>query len=193
MKFCSECATPVEFKIPAGDHLPRHICPACETIFYSNPRIIAGCLPIWEDKVLLCRRNIEPRFGYWTLPAGFMENGETTEQAAMRETWEEAEANVEVISLYTHTSIVHVNQLQLFYLAKLTAPSFAPTSESSEVALFSESEIPWDELAFPTVTNALKLFFKERAEGGKYGFHRIDLDRNNPENNRSVTQTESQF
>ena len=190
MKFCSECATPVEWTTPEGDHLPRHVCPNCETIFYSNPRIIAGCLPIWEDKVLMCRRNIEPRKNYWTLPAGFMENGETTEQGAMRETWEEAEAEVDIISLYTHTSIVHVNQLQLFFLAKMRSPSFSTTSESNEVALFSEDEIPWDEIAFPTVSNALRLFFKERRAGGPFNFHRISIDRHNEQNNASTTQHE---
>lgn len=190
MKFCSECATPVEWSIPEGDHLPRHVCPNCETIFYSNPRIIAGCLPIWEDKVLMCRRNIEPRKNYWTLPAGFMENGETTEQGAMRETLEEAEAEVDIVSLYTHTSIVHVNQLQLFFLAKMRNPNFSTTSESNEVALFSEDEIPWDEIAFTTVSNALRLFFKERRLGGPFNFHRISIDRHNEQNNASTTQHE---
>lgn len=193
MNYCSECATPVEFRIPDGDHLPRHICPACDMIFYSNPRIIAGCLPVLGDKVLLCRRNIEPRRGFWTLPAGFMENGETTEQAATRETWEESEATVEVVSLFTHTSIVHVNQLQLFYLAKMTSPHFATTSESSEVGLFSEDEIPWSDIAFSTVQQALELFFEERRQGGSFSLHRIDIDRDNPDHNRTLTQRESQL
>jgi len=193
MKYCSECATPVDLRIPEGDNLPRHICPACDTIFYSNPRIIAGCLPVWGEQVLLCRRNIEPRRGFWTLPAGFMENGETTEQAATRETWEEAEATVDVVSLFTHTSIVHVNQLQLFYLAKMRSSHCATTSESSEVALFHENEIPWDEIAFTTVQQALKLFFEERRQGGSFSLHRIDIDRDQPNNNRALKQRESRL
>lgn len=183
MNYCSECGNPVEIKVPAGDHLPRHVCPACDTIHYSNPRIIAGCLPIYEDKVLLCKRNIEPRFGYWTLPAGFMENGETTEAGALRETWEEAEAHAEIISMYTISSLIHVNQVQIFFLARLTEPKFAPTSESSEVRLFSEEEIPWDQLAFPTITNALKHFFADRRKGEGYPLYRCTINRNSPEEN----------
>lgn len=190
MNYCSECASPVELRIPDGDHLPRHVCTACELIHYSNPRIIAGCLPVYEDKVLLCKRDIEPRLGYWTLPAGFLENGETTEQGAMRETMEEAQARVEILSLYTLTSIVHVNQVQMFYLARLLKPEFGPTSESSEVRLFTEDEIPWDQLAFPTVVNALQRFFADRRESGRYPFYRISLNRHEPETNAVLSQSE---
>ena len=190
MNYCSECGNSIELRIPEGDHLPRHVCTVCELIHYSNPRIIAGCLPVYGDKVLLCKRDIEPRLGYWTLPAGFLENGETTEQGAMRETWEEALATVEILSLYTITSIVHVNQVQMFYLARLLKPEFGPTSESSEVRLFSEDEIPWDQLAFPTVVNALQRFFADRRESGRYPFYRISLNRHEPESNELLSQRE---
>ena len=165
MKYCSNCATEIEIKVPEGDNLPRHTCPSCDSIFYVNPKIVAGCLPIYEDKVLLCKRAIEPRLGYWTVPAGFMELGESTEEAALRETMEEANARVELLSLYTLTSITHVSQVQFIYLAKLPEPKFSTSSESLEVRLFSEEEIPWDELAFPTVKNALSFYFKDRKTG----------------------------
>ncbi|MGH1431950.1 MAG: NUDIX hydrolase [Neptuniibacter sp.] len=165
MKYCSNCATEIEIKIPQGDNLPRHTCPECDSIFYVNPKVVAGCLPVFEDKVLLCKRAIEPRLGYWTLPAGFMELGESTEEAALRETMEEANAKVDLISLYTLTSITHVSQVQFIYLANLPEPKFSTSNESLEVRLFSESEIPWDELAFPTVNNALYHYFEDRKKG----------------------------
>lgn len=165
MKFCSECSHPVTIKIPAGDNRPRHVCDQCGTIHYQNPNIIAGCLPVYGDKVLLCKRAIEPRYGYWTLPAGFMENGESTEQAALRETLEEAHARVELDSLYTVTSILHVNQVQMIYLAQLPQPEYASGEESLEVELFSEEEIPWDDLAFETIRNALEFYFADRRSG----------------------------
>lgn len=175
MNFCSQCGTRVHVAIPDGDNRPRHICDNCGTIHYQNPRVIAGCLPVFEDKVLLCRRAIEPRLGYWTLPAGFMENGESTEQAALRETYEEAVATAEIVSLYTVTSILHVDQVQLFYLANLPTPEFDISSESLEVALFSEEEIPWDDLAFQTIRNALEFYFEDR-KTGTYPLRHITLD-----------------
>jgi len=138
------------------------VCPSCGTIHYQNPKIIAGCLPVYEDKVLLCKRAIEPRLGFWTLPAGFMENGESTEEGALRETWEEANCHVSIQKLYTLTSIVHVNQVQFIYLATLNEPTFSATEESLEVRLFSEDEIPWDQLAFQTIANALRFYFADR-------------------------------
>ncbi len=176
MKFCTQCGESVERRIPEGDNRERHVCPACGTIHYHNPRIIAGCLPIHDGKVLLCRRAIEPRLGYWTLPAGFMENGETTEAAARRETLEEACAEVEIDTLYTLTSIVHVNQVQLIYLAQLPQPRFAPSEESLEVRLFDEAEIPWDELAFETIRQVLRLYFEDRRRG-RFPLRHIDIDR----------------
>lgn len=175
MNFCSHCGNSLHIAIPEGDNRPRHICDNCDTIHYQNPRIIAGCLPVYEDKVLLCRRAIEPRLGYWTLPGGFMENGESTEQAALRETYEEAFATVEIESLYTVTSILHVNQVQMFYLARMHAPEYAISSESLEVELFSEDEIPWDELAFQTIRNALELYFADR-QVGQFPLRHVSLD-----------------
>jgi ADP-ribose pyrophosphatase YjhB (NUDIX family) len=183
MKFCSECAHPVTVAIPEGDNRPRYVCTNCGTIHYQNPKMVIGSIPVWEQdgelKVLLCKRAIEPRYGYWTLPAGFMENGETTSAAAARETEEEAGANVELGNLFTLLNVVHVHQVHLFYLARLVDLDFAPGIESLDVQLFSENEIPWDDLAFPTIRTTLELFFADRTrireQGGAYGFHTHDI------------------
>lgn len=184
MKFCSECAHPVALAIPEGDNRPRYVCSHCNAIHYQNPKLVIGSIPVWEEdgepKVLLCKRAIEPRYGYWTLPAGFMENEETTAEAAVRETEEEAGANIEIGELFTLLNVVHVHQVHLFYLARLRDLDFAPGIESLEVQLFSEREIPWDELAFPTIRTTLELFFADRVkmrEGGSYGFHSRDIVR----------------
>ena len=162
MKYCSQCSHPVTVKIPEGDDRLRHICDHCGTIHYQNPKVITGCIPQWEDKVLLCRRAIEPRFGLWTLPAGFMENGESTEEGAARETWEEACAKVSITSLYTLCSIPHISQVYMLFIGQLSTPEFAAGIESLEVELFSEAEIPWNELAFPVVTKTLKRYFLDQ-------------------------------
>jgi len=183
MKFCSECAHPVTVAIPEGDNRPRYVCTHCGTIHYQNPKMVIGSIPVWEQdgelKVLLCKRAIEPRYGYWTLPAGFMENGETTSAAAARETEEEAGANVELGNLFTLLNVVHVHQVHMFYLARLVDLDFAPGIESLDVQLFSEAEIPWSDLAFPTIRTTLELFFADRAQmreaGGTYGFHTRDI------------------
>ncbi|WP_313032702.1 NUDIX hydrolase [Massilia alkalitolerans] len=184
MKFCSECAYPVALAIPEGDNRPRYVCPNCHAIHYQNPKLVIGSIPVWEQdgklQILLCKRAIEPRYGYWTLPAGFMENEETTEQAAVRETEEEAGADVELGQLFTLLNVAHVHQVHLFYLARLRNLDFAPGEESLEVQLFTQDEIPWDELAFPTVRSTLELFFADRVkvrEGGSYGFHSRDIVR----------------
>jgi len=184
MKFCSECAHPVAMAIPEGDNRPRYVCPHCHTIHYQNPKLVIGSIPVWEHdgklQVLLCKRAIEPRHGYWTLPAGFMENEETTEQAAVRETEEEAGADIELGKLFTLLNVAHVHQVHLFYLARLRSLDFAPGEESLDVQLFTQDSIPWDELAFPTVRTTLELFFADRArvrEGGSYGFHSRDIVR----------------
>ncbi len=165
MKYCSECGQPVEQRVPEGDNLPRFVCTACRTIHYQNPKIVAGCIPEWEDRVLLCRRAIEPRRGLWTLPAGFMENGETTEQAAARETWEEAQARVAIDSLYAVVSIPHISQVYMLFRGPLTAPDYQAGTESLEVKLFREDEIPWDEIAFPVIDQVLRKYFDDVRTG----------------------------
>ncbi|MEH6490910.1 NUDIX hydrolase [Halopseudomonas sp.] len=164
MKFCSECGQSVSARIPSGDTRSRFICDHCETIHYQNPRIVAGCLATHERRVLLCRRAIEPRLGYWTLPAGFMENGETTEQAALRETWEEARANLQRQELYMLFNLPHINQVYMFFRGELADLDFSAGEESLEVRLFSEDEIPWQELAFPTIGKTLKQYFIDRQD-----------------------------
>jgi ADP-ribose pyrophosphatase YjhB (NUDIX family) len=170
MKYCSSCGTKVTLLIPAGDNRERHVCPDCDTIHYVNPRIITGCLPVYGDKVLLCKRAIEPRYGYWTLPAGFMENGESTEQGAIRECFEEANARVKCGRLYTITSIPSINQVHLFYLSELHELEFSAGEESLEVELFSEHEIPWAELSFTAVRITLQKYFEERKKD-QFGLH----------------------
>jgi ADP-ribose pyrophosphatase YjhB (NUDIX family) len=165
MKYCSECGAEVTLEIPSGDNRPRYICSQCETIHYSNPKIVAGCIPVWQDKILLCKRAIEPRHGLWTLPAGFMENDESTIEAAMRETMEEAGARVEVRDLYTMISLVHINQVYMMFLADMKDTDFSPGEESLETELFAEEDIPWDEIAFPVIEETMRLFFADRASG----------------------------
>jgi len=170
MKFCPDCGASVTLKIPAGDSFPRHVCDACDTIHYSNPKMVIGCIPEWEGKILLCKRAIEPRRGYWTPPAGFMENGETTAEGALRETLEEANARVEIGDLYTMLSVPQVNQVHIFYRARLLDLEFAPGPESLEVALFEEAQIPWKEIAFRTISTTLRHYFEDRKQG-RYGCH----------------------
>lgn len=165
MKFCSECAHPITLKIPPDDNRLRFICDHCHTVYYQNPKLVVGSLPVWKKdgqiKILLCRRAIEPRYGFWTLPAGFMENGETTSQAAMRETQEEAGAHIELHELFSMINVIHVNQVHLFYRATLLDLNYIAGTESLEVALFSEEDIPWENLAFQTTTHTLKFFFEQ--------------------------------
>lgn len=170
INYCCTCAAPVSLRIPPGDTLPRFVCDACGAIHYRNPRLVVGALPVWEDKVLLCRRAIEPRLGYWTLPAGFMENQETVAEAAERETREEARARIALEAMYTMISVPHINQVHVIYRARLLDLAFAPGAESLEVALFDEAAIPWDDIAFRTVAMTLRHFFADRANGA-YGFH----------------------
>jgi ADP-ribose pyrophosphatase YjhB (NUDIX family) len=184
MKFCSECAHPVALAIPEGDNRPRYVCAHCAAIHYQNPKLVIGSIPVWEQdgqlQILLCKRAIEPRYGYWTLPAGFMENSETTGEAAIRETEEEAGANIELGKLFTLLNVAQVHQVHLFYLARLRDLDFAAGIESLEVRLFAQHEIPWDALAFPTIRKTLELFFADRVkvrEGGQYGFHSHDIVR----------------
>jgi ADP-ribose pyrophosphatase YjhB (NUDIX family) len=174
MNFCSHCGTKVVVTVPVGDTHPRHVCPACGTVHYQNPKMIVGTIPEWEDKVLLCRRAIEPKHGLWTLPAGFMENGETTAQGAARETLEEANARVAIASLYTLYNLPHINQVYLMFRATLLDQNFGPGMESLEVALFEEKDIPWEQLAFRTVEATLRAYFRDRRQG-EFGFHMGDI------------------
>ena len=174
MNFCSNCGAAVEFRIPAGDSLPRHVCRQCGTIHYQNPKLVVGALAEWEDRILLCRRAIEPRLGFWTLPAGFMENEETTAQAAARETAEEACARIEVGELYTLIDVPHISQVHLIYRARLLDLDFRPGEESLEVALLREDEIPWDEIAFRTIALSLSHYFDDRRRG-HWSFHTASL------------------
>ncbi len=176
MKYCSNCSATVELLIPAGDSLPRYVCTTCHVIHYQNPKMVVGCIPEWEDKVLLCRRAIEPRLGWWTLPAGFMENNETLAQAAARETLEEANARVEIGDLYAIYSLPHISQVYFLFRARLLDLDFSPGIESLEVKLMSEQEIPWEEMAFRVIHDPLKQYFKERNQG-KLGFHIDVIDR----------------
>ncbi len=165
MKFCSECAHPVVQKIPAGDHLPRFVCEHCGVVHYRNPLIVAGCVPEYEGQILICRRAIEPRLGFWTVPAGFMENGETMQQAAARESREEALADVQIESLLSVVHVLHANQVHVFFRARLLEPSFGPAPESSEVRLVPFADIPWDELAFLSTEYTLRRYLEDRAAG----------------------------
>ncbi|MDP2239442.1 MAG: NUDIX hydrolase [Burkholderiales bacterium] len=170
MKFCSSCGAPVTLKVPAGDTLPRHVCEACNTIHYQNPKMVVGCIVEWEDSVLLCRRAIEPRYGLWTVPAGFMENGETTVQGAVRETLEEAHAQIEIGPLYALYNIPHINQVYILFRARLLSLDFKAGAETLETRLFPESEIPWEQLAFATVRNTLTHYYSDRRQG-QFNFH----------------------
>ena len=163
MNYCSHCGSAhLTQKIPTGDTFPRFVCEDCHTIHYQNPKIIAGCLPIWEDKILLCKRAIEPRYGLWTLPAGFMESNETVEQAAMRETWEEAKAKIDQLSLYAVISLPRISQVYMMFRTCLQDLTFAPGNESLDVHLFTQDEIPWDDLAFPVIRWTLTYYFQDR-------------------------------
>lgn len=170
MRFCSQCGHSVNMAIPAGDNRMRAMCPSCGNIDYDNPNLITGTIPLYEGKVLLCRRNIEPRLGFWTLPAGFMENQETTSEGALRETLEESGSTAKCLQLFSMISIPHISQVHLFYLAELEKDDFHPTEESSEVALFDLEDIPWDELAFSSVSKTLNFFVQDH-KAGHYGFH----------------------
>lgn len=163
MKYCHQCASPLVLRIPEGDDKPRHCCSQCDSIFYLNPKNVVGTLPFFEDKVLLCKRAIQPRLGKWTLPAGFMENGESSLHGAIRETQEEAGASVIVKSdsLYTLFNLPKINQVYMFFRAELANLEFEAGLESEEVALLGEKEIPWDELAFPVVRSTLEHYFDD--------------------------------
>jgi ADP-ribose pyrophosphatase YjhB (NUDIX family) len=165
MKFCAECGQPVSLAIPNGDHLERHVCTGCGTIHYQNPKIIAGCVPQYGSRILLCKRAIEPRRGYWTIPAGFMENGEALQDAAAREALEEALARVQIGSLLAILTVLRTQQVQIVFRAQLLDTDFGVGAESLEVGLYEESEIPWAQIAFRSVEFALRRFLSDRQAG----------------------------
>ena len=178
MKFCSHCGQPVTVRVPEGDHRPRHVCSGCGAVHYQNPKIVAGCVPEHEGRILLCRRAIEPRLGYWTIPAGFMENGETTQDAARRESMEEAQADVEIGSLLAVVHVLHADQVHVMFRARLPRPEFGVSPESLEVRLCEESEIPWSDIAFRSVDFALRRYLEDRRSGlEQHHFTAIDLRR----------------
>ena len=175
IKHCKECGTAVVYRLPDdGDTKERAVCPACNTVHYENPLNVVGTVPHWGDQVLLCKRNIEPRYGKWTLPAGFMELHETTAEGAARETDEEAGAQFEMQALFTLLNVARVGQVHLFYRAKLLSDQFNPGTETIEARLFSEADIPWDEIAFRTVKETLEHYFADR-RSGQFGVHVIDI------------------
>ena len=174
MNFCNQCGKPVTQRVPEGDNRPRYICSHCSTIHYENPKVVVGCVPIYQDQILLCKRAIEPRFGLWTLPAGFMENGESLAEGAARETLEEANASVTLGELYTVFSLPHISQVYVFFLSELDNLDFYPGEESLETKLFSEDQIPWTELAFPVISETLRNYFSDRSKNSLQT-HYMDL------------------
>jgi ADP-ribose pyrophosphatase YjhB (NUDIX family) len=165
MNFCSNCGQPLSVEIPAGDHLPRHVCKSCGVVHYQNPKIVVGCVPERAGKILICRRAIEPRRGYWTIPAGFMENNETLQQGAARECWEEALAKVEIGSLLVVAHVLSAHQVHVFFRAHLPEPSFGAGPESLEVELIDPQDIPWADIAFPSTEFALRSYLADRSAG----------------------------
>jgi ADP-ribose pyrophosphatase YjhB (NUDIX family) len=165
IKYCNSCGAPVAHRIPEGDTLHRAVCDACGIIQYENPKIVVGSIPVLGERILICKRAIEPRYGLWTLPAGFMENGETAAEGAMREALEEARARIEIEDLYTVFSVPHINQVHMMFRARLLNDDFGAGTESLEVKLVTAEEIPWDALAFTVVRRTLQHFLEDRERG----------------------------
>ena len=174
IKHCRVCGAPTQYRVPADDNRERAVCTVCGEIHYENPLNVVGTVPVWGEQVLLCRRNIEPRYGLWTLPAGFMELGETVAEGAVRETIEEAGARIELEGLYAVLNVVRVGQVHLFYRARLLDTDFAPGPETIEAQLFSEERVPWDQIAFRTVRETLRRYFDDRRRG-IFGLHCADV------------------
>lgn len=175
VKYCNVCGSAVEFRIPEGDHQPRHLCDRCGHIQYFNPRVIVGCIPETDDgRILMCKRNIEPRLGLWTFPAGFMELGETTAEGAAREALEESQAEVEVGDVLAMINVPYVSQVYVVHRGRMKSTHHGATPESSITRLMTEDEIPWEAIAFPTVWHSLKFFYADRA-AGRTKIHTLDL------------------
>ena len=181
--YCTACGSPVRMEIPADDDHERAVCSACGLIHYSNPKMVVGSIPEYNGRLLLCRRDIEPRKGFWTLPAGYLENGETVQAGAVRETLEETRARVELLGPFRMFNIVFVNQIYLMFRAQLTDKNFGPTAESSEVRLFDRESIPWDKLAFQVITRTLTDYF-DALDKPDFSFGIFDLERG-PNHERS--------
>ncbi|CAM3463396.1 NUDIX hydrolase [Bordetella sputigena] len=174
-KFCSQCGSPVDRRVPEGDNRERDICDHCGAIHYQNPRVVVGTVPVWENRILLCRRAIEPRYDTWTLPAGFMELSETSAQGAARETLEESGARVELGELFTVIDVPQVDQVHIYYLARALGPELDPGPESLEARYYDEAEIPWDDLSFRTVVTTLRHYLEDRRRG-VFTTHRYSLE-----------------
>lgn len=174
MNFCSQCGARVARRVPAGDSIPRHVCDSCGAIHYENPKLVVGCIAEWQGQILLCRRAIEPRYGLWTLPAGFMENGESTPAAAARETLEEACARVSTDAIFALVDVPYISQVHLFYRGQVVDGTHSPGAESLETRLFAEAELPWETLAFRSVAFALRAYLQDRREG-RFGMHTTTL------------------
>jgi ADP-ribose pyrophosphatase YjhB (NUDIX family) len=174
MKFCSNCGQAVTYSTPPGDDRPRYLCEFCGAIHYQNPVMVVGCIPEMDGKLLLCRRAIEPCSGKWTLPAGYLENGETMSEGAEREAFEEAYARIEILAPYALYNICYVNQIYLMFRARLINDDIRPGSESTEVRLFAEDEIPWDDIAFRVIQETLRQYFNDRPSGS-YPFYEGEI------------------
>ena len=170
IQHCPFCGGATCYRVPADDNRERAVCASCGQVHYENPINVVGTVPVWGEQVLLCRRNIEPRYGMWTLPAGFLEHGERARDGAVRETEEEAGARIELLGLYTVLDVVRAGQIHLFWRARLLDTEFAPGPETIEARLFREDEVPWEQIAFRTVRQTLEHFFADRARG-EFGFH----------------------
>ena len=176
MKYCNQCGSRVALRVPPGDHLARYVCESCGIVHYLNPRLVVGCVPELDGRILVCRRAIEPRRGYWTVPAGFLENGETLQQAAARESQEEALAQVEIGTLLAVVHVLHAQQVHVFFRARLASAQFGPGPESLEVELIRPEEIPWPDLAFPSTEFTLHRYLEDRA-AGRESHHFAEMNR----------------
>lgn len=170
MNYCNRCGATVTLKVPRGDDRLRSVCDACGTVHYENPKMVVGCIPVWQGSILFCRRAIAPGHGKWTLPAGFLENGETVADGAKRETFEETGANVEELRPYVLYNLTFINQVYLMFRSRLADFDYRPGDETLEVKLFKEGDIPWDNIAFPVIRETLKLYFKDLPTG-VFPFH----------------------
>lgn len=174
IRHCTACGHTVEVRTPADDHQPRHVCASCGHVQYQNPKVITGVIPEWDGRILLCKRAIQPRLGLWTFPAGFLELKETTAEGAAREAREESQADVEVQEVLAVIGVPYVSQLYVIHRGRMRAVAHGPTPESSETQLVTEAEIPWDQIAFPTIWHSLKFFCEDRA-AGRREIHTLDL------------------